>query len=244
VSKKKIPAKTTLRLLDAVAFMNSHHGIAFNGMITVNFEQLGLKGGREAAEALTKLNEALADRIGRYGDRWGYDLPHYFLYVHEDVRSSHGHHVHQLMVVPSGLGAQLDGWLRKWARRNYGPNVPKEATHFGGEYPRQSHNRAELQARMLRYVLKSSDNSTVRGRDGGATTLHEVLEVEKRKRAYCASVHRVAGTSQNISLREQLWAGFWRTSSVDSVFTDEQLEEWRRAGDQEKFLEMLRTLDI
>lgn len=241
---KKIPAKTTLRLLDAVAFLNGHLGIAFNGMITVNFEQLGLEDERQAARALTKLNEALADKLRRYGERWQYDLPHYFLYVHEDVSTSHGHHVHQLVVVPSGLGAHLNSWLRQWARRNFGPHVAAEATHFGGEYPRDSSKRAALQARLLRYVLKSSDNRTVRSVAGDATTLHEVLEVEKRKRAYCASVHRVAGTSQNIALREQLWAGFWGSSSPESVFTDEHLDDWRRAVDQDRFLTTLLALDI
>jgi hypothetical protein len=149
-----------------------------------------------------------------------------------------------LVVVPCGLGATLDGWLRNWARRNYGPDVPAQATDYRGQHPTQLEDRAEQQARLLRYVLKSSDNATVRSAGGEPATLHNVLEVEKRKRAYCARIHRVAGTSQNISLREQLWAGFWRVSSPEIALTDHYLDDWRRARNLDEMLAMLRKIDI
>lgn len=240
----KIPAKTTLRALDAVAFMNSEHGVAFNGMVTLNFEQIGLATEAEAKGALTKLNEALADKIRRYGSRWGYDLPHYFLYVHEDVPTSYGHHVHELVVIPRGLHAEMDRWLKAWARRNYGSDVHPKAVHYGGEYPSELTERAKLQARMVRYVLKSSADCTVRGLCGKATTLEAVLEAEKHKRAYCASVRRVAGTSQNIGELEQLWAGFWRVASPGRVFSDQYLRDWQADRNFEELMAMLRKIDV
>lgn len=240
---RKISTKTTLRLLDTVAFMNAHHGVAPNGMITLNFEQLGLTSGAQAKQALTKMNEALAGKIRRYGEKWGYELPHYYFYVHEDVPSSHGHHVHELLVVPRGLSADLNGWLKGWAKRNYGTGVPDEAIDYRGKYPKDLAGRVKQQANLLRYVLKSSADGTVADLDGTPTTLHSVLETERYARSYCARVQRVAGTSQNISLREQLWMGFEPPSSPASVLAGKHLAAWEADRNLDELLEMLRKID-
>ncbi len=67
IARTKLPAKAAARLLDATAFMNWKYGLAFNGMITFNFEQAGLQSLQERSNALTKLNEAIATRIQRLG---------------------------------------------------------------------------------------------------------------------------------------------------------------------------------
>lgn len=244
MKKKKIPSKTTLRLLDGVAFMNYQDGVAFNGMVTVNFGQLGISNERDAARCLTKMNEALADRIRRYGKRWGYELPHYFLYAHEDVSTSHGHHVHQLVVVPRGLGADLDDWLKAWARRNYGSATDPTALDYRGQYPRDLDARAKQQANLVRYILKSSDDRCLRGRDGEPTTLHTLLEVHKRARTYCADVQRVAGCSQNISDLAQLRCGFWRAEYAEDVLAGSYLRDHQAALNAEELWQMLSKIDI
>jgi len=246
--KNKIPAKTTLRLLDGVAFMNYHDGVAFNGFVTVNFRQLGISDEKSAAGALTKMNEALADRIRRYGERWGYELPHYFLYAHEDVSTSHGHHVHQVMVVPRGLGMDLDEWLKAWARRNFGNSIDDRAVRYGGEYHRDFAERAKTQARMVSYIFKSSEDRRLRSSDGEATTLLTLLKSHSLKwkgdRAYCADVRRVAGSSQNIAELAQLRVGFWRPDHYEDVLSGGYLSDHQAALNAEELFRMLSKIDI
>ena len=244
---KKIPTKKTLQLLHSVAFLNDQDGVAFNGMITINFSQLGLSGEREAARALTMLNEALADKIRRYDGRWGYELPHYFLYVHEDVASSYGHHVHQLIVVPRGLGAGLDSWLKRWARRNFGEGIHPKAIQYGGEYHRDLDERAKNQARLISYVLKSSEDRPVRSRDGEPTTLLTLFKSHSRKwkgdRAYCAKVNRVAGCSENIAIQAQMECGFWGAQYMEEVMRGDFLKDHHAALRADELTEMLRRID-
>lgn len=247
-SKNKIPVKTTLRLLDSVAFMNYQDGVAFNGMVTINFTQLGVSGERDAARALTKMNEALADKIARYRERWGRVLPHYFLYAHEDVATSHGHHVHQVMVVPRGLGINLDAWLKAWARRNFGEDIHPQAVQFGGEYHVDLDERAKLQARLVSYIFKSSEDRPVRSAQGEETTLLTVLKSHARKwkgdRAYCAAVKRVAGCSENIANLAQMKCGFWRAQYVEDVMSGAYLRDYQAALRAGELTEMLRNIDI
>jgi hypothetical protein len=229
--------------------MNDEHGAAFNGMITLNFSQLGISGERAAARALTKMNEALADKIGRYSERWSYErpLPHYFLYAHEDVATSHGHHVHQLVVVPEGLGVGLDGWLKKWARRNFDGPHP-DAVKYGGEYHHDLDERAKTQARMVSYIFKSSDDGPVRRPDGEPTTLLNVLKTHARRwhgdRAYCAGVKRVAGCSENIAYLAQIRRGFWGALCPEQVMNGEFLKGHYAAIGAREFTEMLRGIDV
>lgn len=241
---KKIPAKTTIRLLHSVAFMNYQDGVAFNGMVTLNFAQLGLTSERDATRALTKLNEALADKIKQYGERWGYELPHYFLYAHEDVATSHGHHVHQLVVIPRGLGAELKGWLQRWARRNFGDDIHPKAVHYKGEYHRDLDDRAKLQQRLVGYIFKSSEDRCLRGREGEPTTLHTVLEVDKRPRAYCAKVQRVAGCSENIANLAQMKCGFWGALHMEEVMSGGFLKDHQAALNLDELLTMLNKIDV
>jgi hypothetical protein len=241
--KNKIPAKSTVRLLDSVAFLNSYHGVALNGMITVNFEQLGLTTEAEATRALTKHNEALADKIARYSRKWNYELPHFFVYAQEDVASSHGHHAHELLVVPRGLGATIDAWLKQWAQRNY-PGSHPNAVQYDGRYPTDTDKRATQQRRLVQYILKSTEDACIMGLDGQATTLHAILEVEKRERAYCAPVRRVTGSSQNIAYRAQIKGGFWAPQHLDTVLTDQYLLSWQRGKQGDELWRVLRTIDI
>ena len=67
---KKIPASTTLRALDAVAFLNSQVGLALNGMITVNFSQLGLMEEADIKKSVRRMNEGLNKLIERHTERW------------------------------------------------------------------------------------------------------------------------------------------------------------------------------
>lgn len=241
--KNKIPAKSTVRLLDSVAFLNSYHGVALNGMITINFEQLSLTTEAEATKALTKLNEALADKIDRYGRKWDYELPHFFVYAQEDVASSHGHHAHELLVVPRGLGATLDAWLKQWAERNY-PGSDPNAIQYDGRYPKDLDKRAKQQTKLVQYILKSTEDACIRGLDGEATTLHAILEVEKRERAYCAPVRRVTGSSQNIAYQAQLKGGFWVPMHLETVLTDQYLRSWQAGKQSEELWRVLNSIDI
>lgn len=246
--KKKIPAKTTVRLLDGVAFMNYQDGVAFNGMVTVNFRQLGITSEKGATSALTSMNEALADVIRRYGARWGYELPHYFLYAHEDVATSHGHHVHELMVVPRGLGIDLDEWLKAWAKRNFGNGIDDRAVQYGGEYHRDLTERSKTQARLVSYIFKSSADRPLRSREGEPTTLLTLLKSHSLKwkgdRAYCADVRRVAGSSQNIADLAQLRCGFWRPEHYEDVLTGGFLRDHHAALNAEELHRMLSKIDI
>ena len=125
----KIPAETTLRALDAVAFFNDSQGQAFNGMVTINFEQLGLNTESETKHAVRRLNEGISKLITRHSEHWRYPATHTYLYVHEDVATSHGHHLHELVKIPRGLAPELPAWLSGWARRNFG-DVPQAAVHY------------------------------------------------------------------------------------------------------------------
>ncbi|MFL6725892.1 MAG: hypothetical protein ACJ8FS_05190 [Sphingomicrobium sp.] len=242
-SKNKIPAKNSIRLLDSVAFLNSYYGAALNGMITVNFQQLGLTSEKDSANALTKLNEALADKIGRYGRNWNYYLPHQFVYVHEYVQS-HGHHAHELLVVPKGLGAELHSWLTDWADRNY-PGSDPDAVRFGARYPKDLDKRAIQQRNLVRYVLKSTEDACIHGLDGEPTTLHTILGItDKHERAYCATVRRVTGSSENIANRAQLRGGFWPPQHLETVLTDRYLRNWQAGRQADELWRMLNSIDI
>ena len=239
----KIPAKTTIRLLDRMAFMNSQFGEAFNGMITLNFEQIGASTELEANRALTKLNEAVADRINRHGQVYSPDtkLPHLYMFVHEHVES-YGHHVHELIVLPRGLGANFNEWLQAWARRNFGPSIDPRAILYKGRHCKGDDARAAQQWRLATYILKSSADACIPV-GGGATTLHLLLEVEKRKRAYCANVARVAGTSQNIATLALISSCF-RLAAFEEMKTDAFLQEYHRRIRSEELTRQLRSVDI
>jgi len=240
----KIPAKTTARLLDSTAFMNAEYGVAWNGMVTLNFDQIGCRDEKAASMALTKLNEAIADRIDRHGKRYcpGAKLPHFFLYVQEYVET-HGHHVHELIVLPPGLDAGFDKWLQGWATRNF-ENVETGATHYRGRYYRDDRARADQQRRLLSYVLKSSEDATIGAKAGGATTLREILGLDKYKRAYCAKVGKVAGCSQNLTHRARLKAGFGQPAWFEEALTDIHLREFHRRRHAEELAWTLRSIDV
>ncbi|MFM5892908.1 MAG: hypothetical protein ACKOQM_00530 [Novosphingobium sp.] len=237
----KIPAETTLRALDAVAFLNGEHGYAFNGMLTVNFEQLGLNKESEVKYAVRRLNEGISKLIARHTERWRYPATHTYLYVHEDVATSHGHHLHELVKIPRGLAPELPAWLYRWASRNFG-EVPKAAVHYKGQYHSDLEKQAENQGRLVRYVLKSSDDACVRSPSHEPTTLHHVLDVARHPRAYCAKVKRVVGVSQNISELEQLKAGFWRVEYPELALGDHYLKEHRRRLNADELNEVLARM--
>lgn len=248
--KKKIPSKTTLRCLRSVAFMNHQDGAAFNGMVTVNFRQLGVSGERDASLALTKLNEALSDKLRRYGERWDYVYPHYFLYAHEDVSTSNGHHLHQLVVVPRGLGVgeDLDGWLKGWAHRNFGEGVHPRAIQYEGEYHRDLDERVKNQARLVSYILKSSEDRPVRSLGGEPTSLLTLFQSHSRKwkgdRSYCAPVNRVAASSENIAELAQMKCVFWGAPYVEDVLNGAFLRDYQAALRADELTEMLRKLAV
>lgn len=234
----KIPADATLRALDAVAYLNCEYGYAFNGMVTVNFEQLGLNTESEAKHAVRRLNEGISKLITRHTERWRYPATHTYLYVHEDVATSHGHHLHELVKIPRGLAPDLPAWLRRWASRNYG-DVSPEAVHYAGQYPTDLEKQAENQARLVRYVLKSSEDACVRSQSPEPTTLHHILNVARHPRAYCAKVKRIVGVSQNISELEQLKTAFWRVEYLELALSDHYLKEHRRRLTADELNEVL-----
>lgn len=242
---KKIPAKTTVRLLDNIAFTNSQYGVAFNGMITLNFEQIGATADKDAVRALTKLNEAVADRIYRHGQRYSPDLtlPHLFIYAHEHVET-HGHHVHELLVLPPGLDADFEDWLKAWALRNYGSGVHPRAIHFKGRHYKDDKARADQQRRLTSYILKASENACIVARGGGATTLHAILGIEKPNRAYSADVSRVAGSSQNIAKRAQLDVGFDLPEWIEDAMTDAHLREYHLRQCADELDRHLRSIEF
>ena len=98
----QIPSRTASRLLDGVAFLNDEYGLALNGLVTLNFEQLGARQVRQAKSALTGMNEFLARKLEEFGRQYGEPVQHFYVYAHERCRD-HGWHVHELMVVPSAL---------------------------------------------------------------------------------------------------------------------------------------------
>lgn len=241
----KIPANLSISLLDRMAFMNWQYGVAFNGMITLNFEQIGATDERAANRALTKLNEAVADRIHRHGKAYSPDvkLPHLFMYVHEHVES-HGHHVHELVVLPRGLDADFDRWLKAWARRNYGPSVHPSAIHYKGRHYKDEATRADQQRRLACYILKSSEDACLWAREGGATTLHAVLGIDEPNRARCAKVSRITGSSQNIATRAQIEVGFSWPEWIEDAMTDIHLREYNRRIRADELHRQLRAIDI
>lgn len=240
---KKIPPEATLRALDGVAFFNDQYGYAFNGMVTVSFEQLGLTTNREIKGAISRLNEGLSKLIARYTERWRCPARHTYLYVHEDVETSHGHHLHELVKIPRGLAPDLPGWLQRWARRNYG-DVPEAAVHYKGQYHTDLVKQAENQARLVRYVLKSAADCCVRSQEDEPTTMHSILQVAQNTRAYCADVKRVVGLSQDINELAQLKAGFWGAFYPELALTDHFLKEYRRRLNEDELFEiMLRIWD-
>lgn len=234
---RKIPYQATLRVLESVAFLNMEHGLTLNGMITVNFQQLGARTEGDANGIVTAMNEAVSRKLARYWQRDGVRFPYYFVYVHEDVATSYGHHVHQLVCMPRYIGEFLDAWLKKWALRRYGVPPEAKAIDYRGRYLKGESQRLEQQSNLLRYVLKSSENCGFYGKDGVPKTLHELLNTERYPRAYCADVTKVTGTSQNLTKLAQWDKGFNCLTYVDSVFTDEHLQQW-------KYREHQRELDL
>lgn len=241
---KKIPHKSTIRALDAVAFMNWQYGIAFNGLVTINFSQLGLTKPKSIKDAVRALNESISGLIDRYATHWKLPAAHFYLYVHEDVATSHGHHLHELMVMPRGLGANFDKWLRAWATRNFGDGVPVEATNYKGRHYTGIQDRAKNQSRLVRYILKSTEDCCIRSVDVEPTTLHTILQVDRHPRAYCADVRRMVGTSQNLGVREQLWEGFAPVPCLELVLTEHFLEGHQRSLEGQRFQESLERLHL
>lgn len=229
----KIPATATIRALKASAYLNWACGLTFNGIVTLNFRAFGATTEAEANQVLTAMNESVSDQLARYCANWDTEFPYVFQYVHEDVPTSYGHHVHQLVCVPRGFGEFLNESLQKWAWRNY--RVPPEAraTDYRGDYPFGVRNCLDQQTRLLRYVLKTSANATIAGANGVPTTLHAILQIDRHKRSYCAAVRKVAGCSQNLARKVQLMDNF-QPRLLEDVFSDEHLRCWegyKRARD-------------
>jgi hypothetical protein len=222
---RKIPFRTTLRLLDSVAFMNSEYGRAFNGMITVNFQQLGITTEKDACRALVAMNDAIAARLSRYCAKWGEQIPYLYAYVHEDVATSFGHHVHQLVHMPCYLSEILHHWLYRWAQRTFGASVDPRAIDYRGKHRLPSYDKmADQQSSLVRYILKSSENAEFAlSYTNQPGTLHQLLEIDRHRNAYCANVRKIVGVSQNISIKSQMYAGFQSPIFLESIFTDKYI---------------------
>lgn len=241
---RKIPYQATVRILDSVAFLNAERGVTFNGMITVNFQQLGAKTEGDAKGILTAMNEAVSKKLARFWQRDDVRFPYYFVYVHEDVTTSYGHHVHQLVCMPRYIGEFLDAWLKDWAMRRYGVPPEDKAIDYRGRYLRGDSERIEQQSNLLRYVLKSSSNCVIYTKEGMPTTLHTILNAERYPRAYCADVAKVTGMSQNLANRAQLDMGFQVPQCLGSVFTNEHLQHWKYREHQREWDLMIRGLTL
>lgn len=242
----QLPAKRVSRLLDSVAFMNSHFGLAFNGMVTVNFDQLGLTGKGEISDTITSLNEAVSRRMKRHAKRWPvpHDGEHFFLYAHEKVRTF-GHHLHQAIVIPDSLKSHFDAQLQQWARRRFGNSVSPKAVHFRGtSRSRDVRSIARTQAIIVRYVIKTAAPAGVIDRDGKPATLHDLLGFDKARRSSDLAAGRVTGTSQNIALAAQLRALYDPKKHWEALLSDENLAEYVRRQRAQELSEMLARIDL
>lgn len=242
-----IPTKTISRLLDSVAFMNSEYGVAFNAIITINFDQLGLSQARDAAGALTALNEALAAKFKRHAAK-GFPVPHdgelFFLYAHENV-GSHGRHLHNLVVLPETLRLDMKIWLQKWAHRRYGDAVNHRAIDLSARSRPKSLNQiAHTQAEIVRYVLKTSANAGVIDRSGNGANLHDLLGFKKLGPSRPFAVNRIAGTSENIARRAQLDAGYKPPEHWEDLLSVTNLHDYHSRMAALELTEQLRRIEV
>lgn len=248
MQKKKLPAKTTIKLLDSTALMNLQYGIAFNSMVTFNFRQAGLTSQSEISNVVTSLNKAISRRFRAFDEDWQLNgaHPYCYIYVHEYVESK-GHHLHQLVAMHDGLHAKFDSFLSMWAERNLPPAAEPNALHYRGlDFPSYK-TRAENQAHLVRYVIKATDDACFEDRNGEPKRMRSMLGLEDRRRYYVADVDRPAGTSQNLSRAAQMMAQKtcrFEYNSIDRLLSDDNLAlfEWRKSS--RIFAENLSRIDI
>lgn len=223
----QISSAAAYRLLDSVAFLNDHHGLALNSMLTLNFEQLGVPERAEGKDALTAMNQFLARKICRFAEKHGGMREHFYVYAHERC-SGHGWHVHQLMVTPSVLRTDVQVWLRTWQQRNF-PSAHPQAIHFTRGGGRTLDQIAAVQARMLRYILKTLAPAISRDREGQPARLSDLLALKRQEASLPLHVPRLAGASQNLTAREQIKAGYQPPQFWEDLLTDKQLcnHRWR-----------------
>ncbi|WP_267381297.1 MULTISPECIES: hypothetical protein [unclassified Sphingomonas] len=232
---RNLPAKKVSQLLDATAFLNANFGLTFNAVLTLNFDQLGLQKPREKSEALTKLNVSIGRRLKRYADRHGIveGTDHYFVYAHESTRDL-GHHVHELIVAPDGLRAELAVWITKWQRRAY-PGTNPAATHFSmNPRPRAAADRVAEQARMVSYIIKTVAACGTIDKQGASRQLHDVLGLPHDRCSHSFFTNRPVGWSDNLSGAAQEAAGFKQPSYFEDTLSPAHLEaySWRKRGDE------------
>lgn len=226
----QIPYRAASRILDSVAFLNDHHGLALNTMVTLNFEQLGSPRKPEAKDALTAMNQFLARKIGAFARQRGGCGMHFYVYAHERC-NAHGWHVHQLMVTPTAVYRNIRGWLQDWARRNYRGTQPNaiNVRLAGGCNLDQ---KANIQARMLRYILKTVAPCYGTDRDGNPAHLYDLLELRRTEKSKHLDIARMAGSSQNLSLRAQLSAEYRAPLEWEDLLSVKGLtnHSWRQSS--------------
>lgn len=238
----QIPARSASRLLDGVAFLNEHHGLAFNALLTLNFEQLGTSRRRAGKDALTAMNQFLARKIAGFAARHGGCGEHFYVYAHERCKA-HGWHVHQLMATPPSLRRIVRPWLQEWAARNYENALP-QAIDFRPAGGRRLDQIGAIQARMLRYILKTMASATSIDRDGQPADLYDLLQMKRLDASEHLSISRLAGTSQNLSLRAQIAAGFQPPVCWEDLLTDKQLDTHRHRKHLSELGQQLRNISI
>ncbi len=220
----QIPSQKTSELLDAVGFLNWRYGLCFNGFITLNFEQLGITSQRDASDALTAMNEAIAGYLRRYGARFETKVPHAFLYAHERCEK-YGWHLHEVLTVPIALRHLFKPWLLTWKRRNFGSYRPDRAVHFRPSYGKTLQQQANIQARLVRYVLKTTAPAAGRDRFGQPASLHDLVGWKSVRSSLHLDVPRIAGCSQNISFGARLREGFEPAPYFEDMLSADRLQE-------------------
>ena len=239
----QIPNHSGSRLLDSVAFLNEHYGLVLNGHITLNFEQLGVASEQAAKGALTDMNTRLARRLRAAGVATGSTVDHFYVYAHE-LCARYGWHVHELIAVPGGLLGNVKPWLDEWAGRKYGVNrAGHSAIVFRPLAGKSEEMRVALQAKLVRYILKTMAPGLARDRDGQPADVLDLIGLKRRQQSDHLQIKRMTGTSQNIAYRTQLAAGFQPPKHWEDLLSGKQLWSHRERRGYPELFEQLRDMD-
>lgn len=240
----QIPPRAASRFLNSVAFLNDQHGVLFNAMITLNFDQLGLATKAEKARAFTRFNLSLAGKLATFSNRgFASDGQHFFAYVHERVLGI-GHHIHQAAALPPGLRPEFEIWLQKWRLKHY-PSSSHRAVHPGfPPQPSRIEDRVALQARLIRYMLKTTAPSGVIDRRGNSVELHNLLGLKKDRKSQPIDVRRLAGVSQNLTMLAQWDVGYQPPLYWEDMLSEDNFRRFYARRRSEELQAQLRAIEV
>lgn len=117
-----LSGQTAAKLYDATSFLTWQYGLHFNTHINIGFGMMGLSD-RAAAAAMARFNKEMTRFLAvpdvgrqRRGGRRRCGTTHHYVYVLEYGRDR-GLHAHLLCVIPPGMKAAAEAYIRQWWAR-------------------------------------------------------------------------------------------------------------------------------